>query len=350
MAIGNNARWLRETAIRLTMRGFKVAHEPGWETRSNGTMAPDHEAIIVHHTGSINTSTSYIRDGEAARSMLPPYAQIHVRRDATLVIIAAGGASHAGYVHKPCWDRIVAQAAPLDRDLIPGADSTTFSANRPGIGVEVNGAGGEGEWTDDQRAVVIAFCAEYHHVRGWTGIPKVGAHKELSLRKPGDPWEPMGRLRTDVMADMRPSLPNTQEDDMITDDDLTRIAERVHRFPIPRQGSAAGGGSTDLMWEVGYLPHNFNAAISATAQVSASVAALAAAVGTLATTQGLDPAAVEGAIRDAVTDALVGQAARLDSIVTALAETITGLSDKLDTEARDALTQALDRAREAVQS
>ena len=247
MALSTNAAWLRATLSALAGRGFKVAYEPGWETRSNGTLAPDHEAIIVHHTGGIGTSTAYLRDGEKARPMLPPYAQIHVRRDATLVVIAAGGASHAGYVHRPCWDRIIAGTAPLDRDLIPGPDSTTFSANRPGIGVEVNGAGGPADWTAEQRAVVLAFCAEYHRVRGWTA-PRVGAHKELTRRKPGDPYEPMGRFRTDLMTALRTTTIPTKEDPLmaLTDSEQRRILDAANRIMggIPA-GSAEGRTTPD---------------------------------------------------------------------------------------------------------
>lgn len=247
MALSTNAAWLRATLSALAGRGFKIAYEPGWETRSNGSLAPDHEAIIVHHTGGIGTSTAYLRDGEKARPMLPPYAQVHVRRDATLVVIAAGGASHAGYVHKPCWDRIIAGTAPLDRDLIPGPDSTTFSANRPGIGVEVNGAGGPADWTAEQRAVVLAFCAEYHRVRGWT-VPRVGAHKELTRRKPGDPYEPMGRFRTDLMTALRTTTVPTKEDPFmaLTDSEQRRILDAANRVMggIPA-GSAEGRTNPD---------------------------------------------------------------------------------------------------------
>ena len=228
MAIANNAAWLKRTVDALASRGFKTAYENGWATRTNGGASPDHEAIIVHHTGANTTSTAYLRDGEKGRTMIPPYAQIHVRRDGTLVVIGAGGASHAGYVHQPCWDRIIRQTAPMDRDLVPGSDSKTFSPNRNSIGIEVNGAGGVNDWTAEQRAVVVAFCAEYHKVRGWSGVPKVGAHKELTLRKPGDPWENMGKLRTDIRNQISN---NTQEDIFmaLTDSEQRRLVEAANR-------------------------------------------------------------------------------------------------------------------------
>ena len=224
MSLQQNATWLRAACDRIAAQGFKVAYDPGWETRTNGGASPDHEAIIVHHTGADTTSTAYLRDGERARPMIPPYAQIHVRRDATLVVIAAGGASHAGMVDRSVWDRIVGGTAPLDRDMKPGPDSKTFSANRPGIGVEVNGAGGPGDWTAEQYATVVAFCAAYHEVRGWQApSPRVGAHKELTTRKPGDPYAPMGALRTAIKNHNNPS----QEAEVITPEDRAAIASDV---------------------------------------------------------------------------------------------------------------------------
>ena len=224
MSLQQNATWLRAACDRIATQGIKVAYEPGWETRTNGGASPDHEAIIVHHTGADTTSTAYLRDGERARPMIPPYAQIHVRRDATLVVIAAGGASHAGMVDRSVWDRIVGGTAPLDRDMKPGPDSKTFSANRPGIGIEVNGAGGPGDWTTEQYATVVAFCAAYHEVRGWRApSPRVGAHKELTTRKPGDPYALMGALRTAIKNRNNAS----QEAEVITPEDRAAIANDV---------------------------------------------------------------------------------------------------------------------------
>lgn len=274
MSLVNNARWLKVTADQVRAHGVRVEFERDWESRSNGTAAPDHEGIVVHHTGADTTSTAYLRDGEKARTMLPPYAQIHIRRDATVVIIAAGGASHAGYVDKGCWDRIAAGTAPLDRDMIPGGDST-FSPNRPGLGIEVNGSGGPNDWTPQQRAAVIAFCATYHQVRGWTN-PRVGAHKELTRRKPGDPWAPMGPLRTDIRNAI------TQEDDMpITDTEIERIARRtadlILHGGVPLGGT---GKETTLATELQWLPANFAAGREATVQGAAQVAAQVAKIDT----------------------------------------------------------------------
>ena len=56
------------------------------------------------------------------------------------------------------------------------------------------------------------------------------------------------------------------------------------------------------------------------------------------------------AIRMAVADALAAHTEQMAAIVESLRTTVDGLSDRIDAEAREALTAALDRAREAVQA
>ena len=55
-------------------------------------------------------------------------------------------------------------------------------------------------------------------------------------------------------------------------------------------------------------------------------------------------------IKAAVADALSEHTEQMAAIVESLRETVDGLSDRIDAEAREALTAALDRAREAVQA
>ena len=57
-----------------------------------------------------------------------------------------------------------------------------------------------------------------------------------------------------------------------------------------------------------------------------------------------------GTIREAVADALAAHTEQMAAIVESLRTTVDGLSDRIDAEAREALTAALDRAREAVQA
>ena len=46
---------------------------------------------------------------------------------------------------------------------------------------------------------IVAIGAELHRVMGWSKA-RVGAHKELTRRKPADPVVNMGQLRTAVLA------------------------------------------------------------------------------------------------------------------------------------------------------
>ena len=190
--------------------GPYLSEASGAWTRSNSSSMMTPTQVTVHHTGSRSTATSYLlnpRDRAALRVL----ANYHVTRAGKIIFLCAGGASHAGYTHKACFDRIQNGTAPLDRDLEPGADSRTFSPNKRAVGVEVDGAGGSSEWPDLTRRLVIALCAALNIAGGWalSGNPRVGAHKEHTRRKPGDPWMNSGTMRAEVAAFMRdPVRPN----------------------------------------------------------------------------------------------------------------------------------------------
>lgn len=175
----------------------------GWKTRTNSSTIMTPTQVTIHHTGGARTPTSYLLHA-ADRPKLKNLANIHidpvVRR---IKILAAGGASHAGYTHQACFDRIQSGTAPLDRDLVPGADSKTFSPNKRAVGIEVNGAGGKSEWDEWTYRATVATAAAFDKAAGWTKkgqSPRVGAHKEHTHRKPGDPYAPMGAFRRDVLA------------------------------------------------------------------------------------------------------------------------------------------------------
>lgn len=175
---------------------------PGAYTRTNSRIIMTPRAVTNHHTGSRATATSYM-ENPRDRAALRVLCNIHITRDHRIKLVAVGGASHAGYVHKPCYDRIVSGTAPLDRDLVPGRDSAGFSANRPTVGIEVDGAGGASEWDDWMHHAVVATNAALIVAGGWArkgGAMPLGAHKELTLRKPGDPYMSMGTLRREVAA------------------------------------------------------------------------------------------------------------------------------------------------------
>ena len=202
MSLATNATLYRAVAKLLTSWGWPVEYAAGWETRTNGSAIRTPSAVTVHHTGGRATATSYLLNPRD-RPQLKVLANMHITHDHRIKILAAGSTSHGGYTHEPCYQRVVQGTAPLDRDLIPGADSLTFSINTRTVGIEVDGAGGADEWDDWTIRAVVAVSAAWQIVTGWMAdgkAPRVGAHKEHTKRKPGDPWMSMGELRTRVAA------------------------------------------------------------------------------------------------------------------------------------------------------
>lgn len=202
MSLATNAALYRAVAKLLTSWGWPVEYAAGWETRTNGSAIRTPSAVTVHHTGGKATATSYLLNPRD-RPQLKVLANMHITHDHRIKILAAGSTSHGGYTHEACYDRVVQGTAPLDRDLVPGADSLTFSINTRTVGIEVDGAGGKSEWDAWTIRAVVATSAAWQIVTGWMRdgkAPRVGAHKEHTKRKPGDPYMSMGELRTRVAA------------------------------------------------------------------------------------------------------------------------------------------------------
>lgn len=203
MTIATNAAFYRKVAETLTGWGWDefISWWPKWDTRTNkgATMPP--QGVTVHHTGGAATATSYLVN-PTDRPWLIVLANIHIDMlERKIRFIAAGGASHGGYTHEPCYRRVVGGTAPLDRDLVPGPDSKTFSINKRTVGIEIDGAGGADEWDEWTYRAAVATSAACHVAGQWkvSGSPRVGAHKEHTTRKPSDPEAPMGKFRRDVL-------------------------------------------------------------------------------------------------------------------------------------------------------
>lgn len=202
-------RFKRMSAV-LQGWGYSIEYAAGWEGRTNGSTIRRKSAVTVHHTGGTATATSYLLN-PADRPALKVLANIHITRNHKIKILAAGSTSHGGYTYQPSYERIVAGAAPLDRDLTPGADSSDFSINTRTIGIEVDGAGGSAEWDTWMVDAVVAVSAAAQTAWGWMaagGAARVGGHKEHTRRKPGDPYMNMGVLRARVAGKLaKPTAP-----------------------------------------------------------------------------------------------------------------------------------------------
>lgn len=207
VAIPSGSVKLFEGAIALLKEwgwGPYLVLKPDWKKRSNGHRQPQvQSAIMIHHTGGAATSTDYLLN-PTDRPKLKLLANTHVRQHAKqIVILAAGPASHAGNGTKANYDKAVAGRAPLTANMVPKRPDGTFSANRYTVGVEVDGVGGANEWNAWTRQAVIAVATAFNIAGGWAEggkTPRALAHKEFTVRKPGDPYMNMGAFRAAVKS------------------------------------------------------------------------------------------------------------------------------------------------------
>ena len=181
----------------LNAWGFKTATVAGWQARkARSDVAYTPQGIVNHHTGAWETKDDLLfRTG---RTGLPaPLCQWAVQVDGTITCGAAGYANGAGENNQAAVEALIA-GLPLDSEWHPAGDTPNYSGNRRTISVEVKAPGA---YNPAQRAAAVALNAALVLAMGWSKTrPPVGAHKEITRRKPGDPGDDMGRFRTDVVA------------------------------------------------------------------------------------------------------------------------------------------------------
>lgn len=180
----------------LAKQGFKTVKRQGWQSRkARKDIAFDNpKGVIFHHTGGWGTSDSMLYATGNGR-VGAPLCHLSIDQKGVITLGAAGYANHAGINNKAAVAKIL--AGP-DAEIKPGADTAGYSANRYTVGVEVKCPAG---YNAAQRQVAVALAAELVKAFGWskTKIP-VGAHKEITRRKPGDPGDNMQIFRNDVRA------------------------------------------------------------------------------------------------------------------------------------------------------
>jgi hypothetical protein len=168
----------------LRSSGCKVTELAGWKDRGRpGAFGPV-KGVLCHHTAGPTTgnapSLSTIVNG---RPDLPgPLSHLHLARDGTFTVIAAGRCNHAG----------------------PGSWRGVTSGNTSFIGIEAENAGdGHDPWPDVQMEAYARGCAAILKHVGAPAIMCVG-HKEYAL-PPGrkiDPSFNMVAFRQRVSAFM----------------------------------------------------------------------------------------------------------------------------------------------------
>jgi hypothetical protein len=176
-----NAIWLADV---LRSGGCKVAELAGWQSRGRpGDFGPV-KGVLCHHTAGPHTgnapSLGTIVNG---RPDLPgPLSHLHLARDGTFTVIAAGRCNHAG----------------------PGSWHGVTSGNTSFIGIEAENAGdGTDPWPDVQKEAYARGCAAILKHIGAPAIMCAG-HKEYA-QPPGrkiDPSFDMGAFRLLVSAFM----------------------------------------------------------------------------------------------------------------------------------------------------
>ena len=205
--------WLTDLPDVLRAAGLTVTVWPGWEGRSNKRGGYDGiYGIAVHHTAGNSDAPNdcrYMWDNAALR----PIGAIHLARDGSVTVGAAGQTNCQGL------------GGPLktSRGTIP-----KDRGNSHAIAIEAANNGVGEPWPTAQQDAYVAMCAALCNAYGLQP-DDVFAHFEWAPTRKIDPWGPsryagrskwdMDAFRADVadaMTPVQPPQPETpdQEDDM----------------------------------------------------------------------------------------------------------------------------------------
>jgi hypothetical protein len=178
----SNAIWLAEA---LRSAGCTVVELAGWQTRGRPGVFGPVEGVLCHHTaGPASGNAPSLKTIVNGRPDLPgPLSHLHLSRDGTFTLIAAGRCNHAGAGR---WQGIT-------------------SGNTSFIGIEAENAGdGTDPWPDVQMEAYAKGCAAILHHVAAAPVMCIG-HKEYAL-PPGrkiDPSFNMIAFRQQVAAYMQ---------------------------------------------------------------------------------------------------------------------------------------------------
>lgn len=175
------ATWL---AAALRAEGCKVVELAGWQSRGRPGLFGPVKGVLCHHTAGSKSgnapSLNLIVKGRP--DLGGPLSHLHLARDGTFTVIAAGRCNHAG----------------------PGAWHGVTSGNTSFIGIEAENAGdGTDPWPDEQMEAYARGCAAILCHISAEPIMCAG-HKEYAL-PPGrkiDPSFNMVAFRQKVAAFM----------------------------------------------------------------------------------------------------------------------------------------------------
>jgi len=167
--VGDILSWLTEYDI-------PVAEVGGWRTRRHaGAFTP--VGVMVHHTGSENSSMVTIRDGHSR--LAGPLAQLYVEQipHPKVWLISQGKCWHAGSGSPVQLERTQQGLAPLSR----APDPEDGNGNQWYWGIEIEGDTPD-DFDDERYQLSVRCTAAILDANGW-GPERVVAHKEWTKRK-----------------------------------------------------------------------------------------------------------------------------------------------------------------------
>lgn len=212
--------WLADV---LRAEGLTVVETPGWLESGHGDMG-SLWGIINHHTGSNFSTWESIRNGRS--DLAGPLANIHLRRDGVVELVAVGVCWHAGTGYAPGCGR--------------------HNANQRCIGIEAQNDGGgtpgkphRSSWPDVQYEALVKINAAFDR------RIDVDASHSLSHQEwdDGDPptdegkWDPgaidMDIFRADVQAqiDRKPTTSTKGFLMALSDKQQQEVYDKIMGYP-----------------------------------------------------------------------------------------------------------------------
>ena len=172
--------WLPDV---LRAEGLHVSEYPGWRQRGHGDFK-DIRGVMVHHTGSNSASAASIAVGRP--DLAGPLSQLHIARDGTVTVVAAGVAWHAGVGMYPWLPANMGNWHMIGIECANSGTSPTAPHRR--------------NWPDAQYFALVGSCAAINRRLGQPAGRTIG-HKEYAGRAQGK-WDPgaidMDQLRRDI--------------------------------------------------------------------------------------------------------------------------------------------------------
>ncbi|MDG4666661.1 peptidoglycan-binding domain-containing protein [Mycobacterium sp. 236(2023)] len=174
--------WLADV---LRAEGLDVVEFPGWRQRGHGEFK-DIRGVMVHHTGSNLASAESIAHGRP--DLAGPLSQLHIARNGTVTVVAAGVAWHAGVGMYPWLPANMGNWHTIGIECANSGTNPTAPHRR--------------NWPDAQYFAMVDSCAAINRRLGQPASRTIG-HKEYAGRAQGK-WDPgaidMDELRGDIAA------------------------------------------------------------------------------------------------------------------------------------------------------